>query len=144
MPTTDQEIRQRAEARAQIRITKRRELLIHLVVYLVALPFIWAFFAFLAWANSDPNVLIAAVIATLGWGFAVAAHAGVVFVESRDWDAARDREIAREVARELMIREANADTFEKPKRDRLVRLSDDGELIASDDDSQRYTQAAKE
>jgi hypothetical protein len=144
MPTTDQELRQRAEARAKSRVNKRRELLIHLVVYLLALPFIWVFFGFLAWTNSDPNVLIAAVLATLGWGFAVAAHAGVVFVENRDWDAARDREIAREMAREMMIREANAGTFEKPKRDRIMRLSDDGELIASDDDSQQYTQTAKE
>lgn len=144
MPTTDQDIRQRAEARAKARINKRRELLIHLIVYGVALPFIWAFFGFLSWTNSDPDVLIAAVICTLGWGFAVAAHAGVVFVESRDWDAARDREIAREMAREMMIREANADTFEKPKRDRIVRLSDDGELLVADGDSQGYTQAAKE
>jgi len=121
-----EEIRRRAE----IRVKKRAEFIKHLAVYVIVNLFIWAFFGFIAFISGEPKALIAAVLTTLGWGLGVAIHGVTTYLDTSRLETMRDREIEREMQRELAMRGmSEQDLYEKPKRDRVARLSDDGEIV---------------
>ncbi len=133
-------------SRADQRIRKRIEFYKHLGVYVLVNVFVWLFFGFVFLTTASHNfaALIPAVLTTVGWGLAVAIHGLVNYLDTVNTDAMRDREIQREIAREIAVRGMNVqDLFEKPKRDRLVRLSDDGELVTDDNESSRQMKSRK-
>ncbi|MCC7447208.1 MAG: 2TM domain-containing protein [Anaerolineae bacterium] len=132
--------------RADQRIRKRLEFYKHLGVYMLVNLFVWLFFGFIFISTPSHNlaVMIPAVLTTIGWGMAVAIHGLVNYLDTVNTDAMRDREIQREIAREIAMRGMDVqDLFEKPKRDRLVRLSDDGELVTDEGESQRQARARR-
>ena len=128
-PLNYEEIHQRAEKR----VKKRAEFIMHLAIYLIVNLFVWAFFVFLFLTGAGLAVLIPAVLTTLASGLGLAIHGITVFVETTAMDNLRDREIQREIQREMLRRglsEADLEEmYEKPKREQVARLSDDGEMI---------------
>ena len=126
-----EEIRRRAE----IRVKKRAEFIKHLAIYVIVNLFIWAFFGFIAFfVAHEPLALIPAVLSTLGWGLGLAIHGVTTYLDTSRLETMRDREIEREMQRELAMRGmSDANLYEKPKRDRVARLSDDGELVFDDE-----------
>jgi len=130
--------------RADQRIRKRIEFYKHLGVYVLVNLFVWLFFGFVFLIVHDWRAFVPAVLTTVGWGLAVAIHGLVNYLDTVNTDAMRDREIQREIAREIAMRGMDVqDLFEKPKRDRLVRLSDDGELVTDEGESQRQARSRR-
>jgi hypothetical protein len=123
----EQEIRERVEKR----IKERNDFYIHLVVYIVAVAMMWAFWAFIGGDGGFAWPLIAMV----GWGIGIVAHGLTIFFKSPERVAARERMIQREIEREReRLEQAGYPMSDKRKRDALYRLSDDGELIEVMDD----------
>jgi membrane protein implicated in regulation of membrane protease activity len=122
------EIRRRAEKRAN----KRKELFMHVGIYIIVNLFLWLIFGILSAVSASPALLLIPLLSTLGWGIGVAIHAVVTFAETTALDSMREREIEREIQREMRLR-GNPDMLEKPKREQTVRLSDDGELVYDDE-----------
>lgn len=130
--------------RADQRIRKRIEFYKHVGVYVLVNLFVWLFFGVVFLAVHDWRAFIPAILTTIGWGLAVAIHGLVNYLDTVNTDAMRDREIQREIAREIAMRGMDVqDLFEKPKRDRLVRLSDDGELVTDEGESQRQMRSRR-
>jgi len=130
-PLNYDEIRQRAEKRAN----KRKELILHVAVYIIVNLALWLVFGIIATVSAGKQaLLLIPLLSTLGWGIGVAIHAAVNYIETTGLDAMREREIEREIERELRRRGlADPEALEKPKREQAVRLSDDGELIYEDE-----------
>jgi 2TM domain len=129
-----EEIRRRAEQRAN----KRKELIMHVAVFIVVNLSLWLVFGVISGFAANPTFLLIPLLSTLGWGMGVAIHGVVNYVETTGMDNMREREIEREIQRELRRRGlTEADLLEKPKRETTVRLSDDGELVYDDDESVR-------
>ena len=135
------EIRQRAEKRVQA----RAELVLHLAIYLIVNLILWALWFIglnaLHWAVLE---FPWPILVTLGWGIGLAIHGVVVYTQTNMMDAMREAAIQQEVEREMRLRGMDMSTQEpeKPKRDRAVRLSDDGEMVPVDeaeDDRARKT-----
>jgi hypothetical protein len=123
-------IRKRAEKRAN----KRKELLMHVGIYIIVNLFLWLIFGVISAVSANPVLLLIPLLSTLGWGIGVAVHAVVTFVETTALDSMREREIEREIRREMRLRGIDdPDMLEKPKREQTVRLSDDGELVYDDE-----------
>jgi hypothetical protein len=127
------DIRARAEKRAK----KRGEFYQHLAIYIIVNLFLWVIFLVISGFFGSPIPLLVPFLSTLGWGLAVAIHATVTYIETGAMEAMREREIQREMQRELRRRgiDDESELFEKPKRDQVVRLSDDGELVYEEDES---------
>src|SRR5689334_5507250 len=127
-----EDIRRRAEKR----VNKRKELLMHAAVYIIVNVSLWLVFgAIAAFSPGKTALLIIPLLSTLGWGMGLAIHAVVNFIETTAMDNMREREIDREMQQELRRRGlTEADLLEKPKRDAAVRLSDDGELVYDEDE----------
>ena len=125
------EIRRRAEKR----VNKRKELLMHGAVYIIVNVSLWIVFGVIAAFSGQAELLLVPLLSTLGWGMGLAIHAIVNYVETTGMDNMREREIEREIQRELRHRGlTESDLLEKPKREAAVRLSDDGELVYEDDE----------
>jgi uncharacterized membrane protein len=89
--------------------------------------------------------MLVPVLSTVGWGMGVAIHAIVTYMETHATDVLVEREMRREMALRN-LREAVEDSpeaYEKPKRDRVARLSDDGELVYDDDSERRTNRGTK-
>ena len=71
----------------------------------------------------------------MSWGIAIAIHGVVVYTQTNMMDVMRESAIQQEVQREMRMRglDSTTDDLEKPKRDRAVRLSDDGEMVPVDE-----------
>jgi hypothetical protein len=133
-PLNYEEIRKRAESRAN----KRKELTMHVAVYIIVNLMLWLVFGTLFVFFSALWFLLIPLLSTLGWGIAVAIHAAVNYIETSGMDAMREREIEREIRREMRLRGLDdTEVLEKPKREQTVRLSDDGELIYEDEPEAR-------
>jgi hypothetical protein len=130
------DIRTRAEKRAKERI----EFYQHLAIYLVTNALLWLLFILISvLTNGGAGPLIVPLLSTLGWGIGVAIHGIVTFVDTATtMDAMREREVQREIKRELRRRGIDDPSalYDKPKRDQAMRLSDDGELVPDDAQSE--------
>jgi len=132
-PELDAAIRRRVERRAK----QRREFFGSLTSFLAVnftlwfiwymssagkgtLEFPWPIFITIAWAMSSDLV---------GQGLRV-------YQNTENALSRREQAIQREIALEKMRLGLGSsdESYEKPKRDRLVRLSDDGELLSEEDD----------
>ena len=125
-------------ARAEKRVKKRAEFLQHLAVYLIVNGFLWLMFLVIAITTGAWPALIAPFLTTVGWGIGLAIHALTVYVDTTAVENIRQQEIDREIQREMAQRGMSEfpERPEKPKRDRVMRLSDDGELIPDDEEPQ--------
>lgn len=129
MPTEEQ-IRRRIEKR----IKERNEFYVHLAFFIGGNLLMW-----LIWflTNSgDTDGFPWPIIVLASWGIGIVAHGLTVYFNSPERIEARERTIQREIERERQ-RLAADDYYEKPKRDRHVRLTDDGELIEIEDTEKR-------
>ncbi len=124
-------------ARAEKRVKKRAEFLQHLAIYLIVNGFLWLMFLVIAITTGTWPALIAPFLSTVGWGIGLAIHALTVYVDTNAVEKIRQQEIDREIQREMERRglAGQSDSYEKPKRDQVMRLSDDGELIPDDTDA---------
>jgi hypothetical protein len=125
-------IRQRAEQR----VRARQEFMQHLAIYVVVNFFLW-----MLWYVVKQMFLSVAlfafpwpVVITFGWAIGLSAHALDTYFKSSMAAARREMAIEREVQREMAMRGMSYDK-DKHKRDRVVRLSDDGELVTDDEDT---------
>src|SRR5258707_4494106 len=127
------EIRQRAEKRVRQRI----EFVQHLSIYVIVNLILWAlwFIAKNAFPQAEPLFFPWPILVTLIWGVGLAIHAAIVYTQTNMMDAMREAAIQQEVEREMRLRgmDTSAQELEKPKRDRAVRLSDDGEMVPVDE-----------
>jgi hypothetical protein len=118
------EIRKRVEKR----LKDRQDFIGHLVVYLIIMAMLWGIF-FLTGGDGTPWPMFP----MLGWGAGVAIHGFSVYYDSSARAAARERNIQREVEREIAaLRDMGA--YDKPKHAQTARLSDDGEIVYEDQD----------
>jgi hypothetical protein len=114
-PPDFDEIRKRIEKRYD----QRAEMLSHTIAFVVVNGFVWG-----AWLLTDPLARMTAVIPaalTILWFVGFAIH-GVQYLTAE----ARERAIEQALERE---REWYYQGEHKAKRDRLTRLTDDGELV---------------
>lgn len=120
----------------------------HLIFYLTAMLMVWGIVltnpevgnALFSSGTAAPTIVL---LPTLLWGVVVFFHAAALYLETSAAEKSiRKRLLMRELGEEL-LRESLADNDlpEKPKRLATTqevgysRLSDDGELIADDDDA---------
>src|SRR5260370_15044806 len=124
-------IRQRAEKRVRQRI----EFVQHLSIYVIINLILWALWFIGANALHWPAMNFPwPILVTLIWGVALAIHGAVVYTQTNMMDAIPQTAIQQEVEREMRLRGMDTQTaeLEKPKRDRAVQLSDDGEMFPVD------------
>jgi hypothetical protein len=121
-------------ARAEMRVRRRGALIRDFGIYVAANLFLTLVGLDRATAAHNYTVLLMAVFSWLGWGIWLAWRALNVYGML---DAMRERSIQREIEREIRRRALaeNVKLVDKPKRKRLMRLSDDGELIPDDTES---------
>ncbi len=130
-----EEMRQRAEKR----VRKRVEFNMHLAIYVVVNLALWVMFGLLSGLSQQPALMLIPLLSTVGWGLGVAIHGIVTYMETRAMDVLVEREMRREMALRN-LRDAVEDSpedYEKPKRDRVARLSDDGELVYDEESESR-------
>lgn len=116
-----EEIRRRVEKRYK----ERQDLIIHFAVFVLSNLTIWGLW-FLLLAGPFPWPLIV----TLGWSVGIVAHFLTYYFKYGAGAGRREDAIQREVEEEM----ARRAIYEKPKNDERVRLTEDGELEAFDDD----------
>jgi len=125
------EIRRRAEQR----VTKRKEFMMHLAIYILVNIGLWIAFLFIGGLIQQTWPLLIPLLSTIGWGLGVAIHGVVNYFETAGMDTIRDREYQRELEREMRRRGIDDPALlDKPKRDQVVRLSDDGELLYEEEE----------
>ncbi len=132
-------------ARAEKRVKKRAEFLQHLAIYAIVNGFLWLMFLVIAVTTGAWPALIAPFLSTVGWGIGLAIHALTVYVDTNAVEKIRQQEIDREIQREMERRGMPGlpERHEKPKRDQVMRLSDDGELIPDDTDEEQEPPRAR-
>ncbi len=113
------EIRRRVEKRYK----KRQELITHIASYVIVNAMLWSFFGRDGWV----------MWVTFGWGIGVVSNIIDYYTKYGPGAQRREDEIQREIDREM----ARNATYEKPKNDAHMRLTDDGELeeVSEDEDS---------
>jgi 2TM domain len=121
--TVEAQIRRRVEKR----LKEREAFLRHLVSFVSVNAMLWIIWAVTSRGFPWP------IFVTLGWGVGLVSNALQVYQNSARVAMRREESIQREIEREKE-RLGLADEYEKPKRDRTMRLSDDGELVPADED----------
>ncbi|MBZ0286358.1 MAG: 2TM domain-containing protein, partial [Anaerolineae bacterium] len=133
-PLTEEE---RIRRHVEQKFKKRQEMVINFVSFILVNTMLWAIYAF---SNDIPQALAAGtaidwgfpwpIFPTLGWAIGVVAQ----YMEYQDKFGTgadrREEAIQREIERER----ARSAAFEKPKNDRRMRLTEDGELEEVPDD----------
>ncbi|MBX3065488.1 MAG: 2TM domain-containing protein [Anaerolineae bacterium] len=141
---TDQIDYQAIRKRVEKRFKQRQEAIIHLSAYVLVNIGVWVVWMFMSFIPVFVPVLI-----TFGWGIGLAMHLLYYFFETTT-DQRRESMIDREIRREKMRVYGDPDYDEgllsKPKRgesDPALRLTDDGEIIASEEADPAYKQVAR-
>lgn len=149
---SETEINDRIRRRIALRIKQRNEFLTHLVSYVAVNVMLWGI-----WLNGMGFPW--PIFITVGWGIGMFSHANQVYQNSAAVSARRERTVQAEVQMEKARLGLSGVDYEKPKRmysepaapaatmaspdsqtahpstvSQRVRLSDDGELVAVDDD----------
>jgi hypothetical protein len=121
-------IRQRAEQR----VKKRAKFFYHVAVYIAVNIFLWGLYFVLM-----PGVFPWPLMVMLGWGIGLVSHGVPVYLDTA-LDNMHEREYQKEIEREMVRRglQDPAELYDKPKREQAMRLSDDGELIPVDDETE--------
>ncbi|MBX3084183.1 MAG: 2TM domain-containing protein [Anaerolineae bacterium] len=147
---SDQINYEQIRARVTKRVNQRKEVLIHVGVYIIVNVLIWAvwlllradWFTFSLGSDFDSVVRTmrdfpVAPMVTFGWLIGLLIHAYVVYLESNVIDKMADREMKIEIERERERLYGQ----EKPKRE--MRLTDDGELEEVDEVSEERRRRAR-
>src|SRR5260221_7855796 len=123
--------------RVDERMNKRNEFIAHLSAYIITNLVVWI--AYFLISPAGLWVLIP-ILTAVGWGIGIVIHGAIVFFEAGGMDAMHARMMKQEINRERMQRglpPVDDESLEKPKRDRIMRLSDDGELVEEEDRRQQ-------
>jgi hypothetical protein len=148
---SDQINYEQIRARVTKRVNQRKEVMIHVGVYVIVNVLIWAVWLILrtgafdfALGSQFDSVIqtmqqfpVAPVI-TFGWLIGLLIHAYVVYLESGVIDKMTDREMNIEIEKER----ARLYGQEKPKRE--MRLTADGELEEIDEQVEERPQRARQ
>jgi len=127
----------KVQRRVEKPFKKRIEFIQHAAVYLCINLMLWAMFVFTTGASAElglPDFAAAfpwPLIVGLGWGAGLVAHAADTFMHGGFSAEAYERKLQQEVERELQSLAEEEGLYEKPKRDRGIRLTEDGELTDS-------------
>jgi hypothetical protein len=126
LPLDSPELRQ-LRKRVEQRINKRRELYMHAAVFVLIIPMLWLIWAIVGGGFPWP------LIAMLGWGAGLGAHAMEVYFESERGDRMRAEEYRRELDRRGIDIDVSTVMYaEKPKNENWDQIKDDvKEEIAS-------------
>ncbi len=133
-PELDAQLRKRVERR----IRARNAFYMHLLIYLGINLFLW-----IIWLVEDPFEFPWPVYVSLPWGIGLAVQALTVYQHSQTAVQRREQTIQREIEMEKMRLGLTDERYEKPKRDQVMRLSDDGEMVPADDDDLEEVSKAK-
>ncbi len=128
---------ERIRERVEKRVKKRAEFILHLAIYVSVNLVLWIGALLL-----DPGgpLMLLPLLSTLAWGIGLVAHGVNTYLETGALDAMREREMRREIEwarRHQGLASIEEGEYEKPKHDRAVHLSADGELIPEDDGDDR-------
>ena len=124
-PELEAQLRKRVERRMRIRMA----FYTHLIVYLGINALLWVIYL-----TTDPGGTPWPLYVSIPWGVGLAAQAVATYQYSRPAMERREEAIQREIELEKQRLGLDNQDYEKPKRDRVARLSDDGELVYTDDD----------
>ena len=119
------DIRRRVEKRYQ----KRQELIRHIASYVIVNAMLWFFFGQSGWV----------MWVTFGWGIGVVSNIIDYYSKYGPGAQSKEDEIQREIDREM----ARSVGYEKPKNDRHMRLTDDGELEEVPEDEDHWVEKRK-
>jgi hypothetical protein len=117
-------------ARVKKRIQDRWAFFIHLTAFVGVNLMLWAI-----WLYSDGQGLPWPMFVTIPWGIGLVAHAGTVFL-SGTMEQMQQREIEKEIERERQRRGISEEKRKNDSDASPMRISDEGELIPADDESQ--------
>ena len=120
----DAQLRKRVEAR----IKERNAFYIHLITFVGVNLLLWVI-----WLTTDAGGFPWPLYAGLPWLMGLVIHGLVVYQNSGRAVERRQQTIEREIEREKLRLGLVNDAYEKPKRERIMRLSDDGELVQDGD-----------
>ena len=134
-PELDAAIRKRIE----IRHKERNAFYMNLVSFVGIQLLLWTIFLTTRSPETPPWPLFVA----FPWGIGLVAHGLSVYQNSLPAMERREERIQREMELEKMRLGLASDTYEKPKRDQAMRLSDDGELVPADDTAESGTKAKR-
>lgn len=122
-----EKIRQRAEKR----VRSRSDFFQHMAVYVIVNLGLWSVYILTKELIPFPWP----VFITLAWGVGLSLHGVDVYFNSSLMEARREAAIMREMERELALyRQSSEEPYSKPKRDRVLRLTEEGEMVPDDDD----------
>jgi hypothetical protein len=122
--------------RVEKRVKARQEWVSHLTAYIIVNISVWGI-----WWLTGGDYFPWPAFVTLGWGIGIGIHTATYLTEAsmeRTKEEAIDREIRREKMRVYGDPDFDDSLMEKPKRrakekERVMRLTDDGELEYDDD-----------
>jgi len=122
---SDSELDAQLRKRIEARMKAWNGFYMHVIAFIGVNLLLWAI-----WLTTDFLDDPWPLFATIPWGMGLAIHALVVYQNSGGAVERRQRTIEREIEREKA--RLGLEKYEKPKRERLMRLSDDGELVPDD------------
>ena len=131
-PELDAQLRKRIEQR----IEDRTGFIFDLIAFVGIVPVLW-----LIWVSAGPPDIVWPLFVTLPWLVGLIIHGMVVYQGSARATVRREQKIRREMELEKQRLGITDDSYEKPKRNQHMRLSDDGELVPVDDEFE--TEAVK-
>src|SRR5262245_5878066 len=123
----DDSVEAQIRRRVEKRLKQRDAFIRHLVSFIAVNAMLWAIWAVTSGGFPWP------IFVTLGWGIGLVSDGLQVYQNSTRVAIRREEGIQREIELEKQ-RLGLADEYEKPKRERTMRLSDDGELVPSEED----------
>jgi len=124
-PELDAALRKRIE----IRNRERNAFYMNLISFVGVQLLLWVIFLSTRSPFTPPWPLFVA----FPWGIGLVVQGLQVYQHSLSAIERREERIQREIELEKMRLGLASDTYEKPKRDQAMRLSDDGELVPADE-----------
>jgi hypothetical protein len=132
--------------RAEKRVVARQEFFQHLGIYVIVNLAFWVLWYAIKQMFQIFDGFLAfpwPVIITFAWGIGIAIHGLETYFKSGMMEARREMAIEREMQREMALRGLSPENSGKRKHERIIRLSDDGELIPADEEDDSEQQWAK-
>jgi 2TM domain len=118
--------------RVERRVRKRAEFLLHLAIYIPVNVLMWVICLFVL---GPTQWLLIPMIISFGWTIGLIGHGADTYLQTGGLDKMREREMRHEIALERLRLGLDDDEAisAKRKREPVMRLTDDGELLPTDD-----------
>lgn len=129
-------------ARIQGRFNKRKELLMHLTAFLGVNIVVWALWLTDTLPIREILGIPLPILVSLAWGAGLFIHYLDYYFEAGGGVERRERDIQQAIARAVALRGGESPD-EKPKRDRHLHLTEDGELETLADDDAETSQSRR-